>query len=176
MPDNRSMAELFEACKYGDASACIELRGKSFGDTVDMLGSPQYQQQRERQPLSATPSVVQGLSDGGSPESLLSPEGIMGEDPLLSEPFLPLAEILGEESYLTLMQAIEEYPVVEQVAEMAMQTSDGEVTGVGGPQEDLVPARVSPGEYIFSAEAVEALGLDYLEDLHEKAKAIAGSM
>ena len=56
-----------------------------------------------------------------------------------------------------------------------MQTSDGTVGGVGGPKDDLVPARLSPGEFIFSAEAVEALGLEKLEELHEYGKQIAAS-
>ena len=81
-----------------------------------------------------------------------------------------LIDTLGPEKFEEVLLAIQQFPVVAELAEMAVFTRDGEVTGTGGSTEDMVPARLSPNEFVFSAEAVNVLGIDALEDLHEQAK------
>jgi hypothetical protein len=43
----------------------------------------------------------------------------------------------------------------------------GLVTGPGGPREDRVLARLSPGEYVVPADAVQAIGMDRMEQIRD---------
>lgn len=109
---------------------------------------------------------------------MLMNDSLLGPDPDYSDEAVglyALEDVLGTEGYNELRMAIEAYPVVEEVANMAIQTSDGAVDGLGGPTEDRVPAAVSPGEFIFSADAAAVIGLDTLEAMHEEAKRLAAS-
>lgn len=112
--------------------------------------------------------------------TLLAPPEMMMEEgtapPQEGEEWLPLAEVLGEEKFAEVAMLAQEFPVVAELAEMAMKTSDGFVEGPGGPTEDMVPARLSDGEFIFSAAAVEEIGLENLEAMHNEARAKAGAM
>ena len=119
------------------------------------------------------------MADGGyMDESLLAPDAGMMDEGLTTpeDPYLPFLDILGEEGYMELMEAMDMHPVVQQIAEMAMKTNDGYVEGEGGPKEDMVPARLSDGEFVISAEAVDVIGIETLEKMHEEAKRIAASM
>jgi len=156
----RSPQELLALCENGDAAACQLLQfGKQGWDA-------QGAQHMER------------FEEGG--EVLLAPQEMMApemEAELTTQPppLAALMDILGPEKSAELIEAMANYPVVEDIAEMATQTSDGLVEGTGGPTGDQVPARVSEGEYIFSAEAVQIIGIDQLEALHEEAKTLAAS-
>jgi hypothetical protein len=46
----------------------------------------------------------------------------------------------------------------------------GLIKGPGGPKSDSIPARVSPGEYIVKADAVSAVGVQYLESINRGMK------
>lgn len=124
-------------------------------------------------------------ADGGmiEEEALLAPEEMMGmpmdmpmddmESMAVEEGedmLLPFAEILGEEGMAELEEAIANYPIVADVVSMALKTSDGYVEGEGGPKDDLVPARLSDGEFILTKEAVDMIGVEKLEELNEMAK------
>lgn len=154
----QKMRMMQQACEAGNAESCFQLRDIQFGNVA--MPMPK-------------------LSEGGGIgelESLLA-GGLEQEDTdEMERDFTALKDILGEEKFEELEEAMEMHPVVVEVAEMAMHTSDGEVDGMGGPKEDQVPARLSPGEFVFSVEAVEALGLEYLEELHEKGKQMAASL
>lgn len=119
---------------------------------------------------SNTGNVLRAAEGGPIPEqeSLLGPAA---NDGFTEEDAMALEEVLGEGQYAQLESAMAEYPVVEQVADMAIYQADGYVPGPPSLMEDPVPARLTPGEYVFSKKAVEAIGQDELEMLHEKAKA-----
>lgn len=146
-----------QACESGNAEACFSLRDIQFGNVA--MPMPK-------------------MAEGGMLESLLSPGMEMEEDMEIEGgvDFTALRDILGEEKFEELEEAMEMHPVVVEVAEMAMHTGDGEVDGVGGPKDDQVPARLSPGEFVFSAEAVDVIGLETLEKMHEEAKRKAASL
>jgi len=147
-----ALAELKRACAMGDQDAC-----------------------RQVATLSRSANV-QKLAEGGM--SFLSPdmeEEDMDYEEESEDELLPLLDTLGEEKSIQLLEAIDNYPVVKEIAEMAIKTSDGEVEGMGGETEDMVPARLSDGEFVFSAAAVKAIGLEKLEALHDEAKRIAAS-
>jgi hypothetical protein len=164
-------SELYRRCtEEGDMAACNEMHSGQMGEVMKGPQQP---------PVGFAKPPTTKLADGGEVEeaSLLAPDPGMSEiDQLtIEDPFLPIMDVIGEENYMELLQAMGEYPVVARIAEMAMKTSDGYVEGEGGPTDDLVPARLSDGEFVFSAEAVQAIGLDTLEDLHEKGKRMAAS-
>jgi hypothetical protein len=46
----------------------------------------------------------------------------------------------------------------------------GLIRGPGGPKSDSIPARLSPGEYIVKADAVSAVGVQYLEAINRGLK------
>lgn len=162
----------YQKCMEGDQSACQQLQTSGMASLL--IGPPPNSQ---TQPMETT----QGMSEGGA---LLSPETEyeeeeemeMGEEVVdLNDPFAPIRDILGEDAFMQLQEAMFQYPVVARVAQMATHTADGYVEGEGTPTSDEVPARLSDGEYVFSAEAVNALGVDKLEQLHQYGKDIAAS-
>ena len=61
---------------------------------------------------------------------------------------------------------------------MGMAGGGSLVAGMGGGQDDLVPAMLSPGEYVFDAETVAMLGdgsndagADRLDQMRERIRA-----
>lgn len=125
---------------------------------------------------------VMRYADGGDVEQLLAPAGMMGmeeevpvETATGGDPLLPLAEILGPDKANEMYEAISVYPVVEEIATMATQTSDGIVSGVGTGTSDEVPARLSDGEFILPKEVVDYIGIDKLEALLEEVKSLGAS-
>lgn len=42
----------------------------------------------------------------------------------------------------------------------------GDVSGMGGPTDDKVPALLSDGEYVINAESTAAIGEENLDDLN----------
>jgi hypothetical protein len=87
-----------------------------------------------------------------------------------------LDENLDQESQMYLMDVIENDErlanIFETVVLRAIEVSkDGEISGPGDGTSDSIPARLSDGEFVFSAEAVEAIGVDNLERMHNEAKA-----
>jgi len=161
------------ATSVGIQKAVNALRGRGYeGDYYKDPGAG-------RMPIAkGTKKYAEGGDVSMDEESLLAPPPEMmepEEDPLLAK-WAPLIEVLGEEAFMEVAALAEEFPVVGALAEMAMKTSDGAVEGMGGPEEDMVPARLSDGEFVFSAEAVEVIGIDTLENMHNEAKRMAGSL
>jgi hypothetical protein len=56
----------------------------------------------------------------------------------------------------------------KQVAGKAQNSKGGKVTGPGGPKDDMVMARLSPGEYVLPVGAVKKYGLDRLEKMRQE--------
>jgi hypothetical protein len=90
-----------------------------------------------------------------------------------------LDENLDEDSQMYLMDIIENderlADIFETVVMRAIEVSkDGEISGPGNGTSDSIPARLSDGEFVFSADAVEEIGVDKLEAMHTRAKERAG--
>lgn len=47
---------------------------------------------------------------------------------------------------------------------------DGSVKGPGGPQDDVIPAKLSNGEFVFAQPAVQFFGVDKLVKMNEQGK------
>jgi hypothetical protein len=62
--------------------------------------------------------------------------------------------------------------IFDKVIEVAAEFSgEGPVDGPGTGISDSIPARLSDGEFVFTAEAVRVIGVDKLEELMEAAEA-----
>lgn len=57
----------------------------------------------------------------------------------------------------------------QRPAGRAANPDGGKVRGPGGPKDDMVPAWLSPGEFVMPVEAVRKYGLDRLESMRQKA-------
>jgi hypothetical protein len=55
-----------------------------------------------------------------------------------------------------------------------LKASGGYISGPGGPRDDLIPARLSNGEYVIQAAAVQRYGRDLFERLNSLAFASGG--
>lgn len=152
--------DLLTRCEQGDKSACQQIQGTEYGQLLQG-GAP-------------VGGMSQKLADGGE-------AGFMAEEEYTEEgmeevdPFLPLMDLLGEEGFAQLQEAMLMHPIVAEVAMMATKTSDGVVSGQGGPKDDQVPALLSDGEFVMTAEAVEMFGVDTFEQMNEDAARSLGS-
>ena len=87
-------------------------------------------------------------------------------------------EALDEDEEEMLMQELQANPqlsmLFDKVMEVAMEFSgSGPVEGPGSEVSDSIPARLSDGEFVFTAKAVEVLGADNLMELMKQAEAQA---
>ena len=64
--------------------------------------------------------------------------------------------------------------IFDQVIESATEFSgSGPIEGPGSEMSDSIPARLSDGEFVFTAKAVEEIGVDNLQQMMEDAETIA---
>lgn len=64
--------------------------------------------------------------------------------------------------------------IFDQVIESATEFSgSGPIEGPGSGMSDSIPARLSDGEFVFTAKAVEEIGADNLQQMMEDAEAVA---
>jgi len=87
-------------------------------------------------------------------------------------------EALDEEEEAMLMQELEANPqlsmLFDKVMEVAMEFSgSGPVEGPGSEVSDSIPARLSDGEFVFTAKAVDVIGADNLMSMMKQAEAQA---
>ena len=87
-------------------------------------------------------------------------------------------EALDENEEEILMQELEANPqlsmLFDKVMEVAMEFSgSGPVEGPGSEVSDSIPARLSDGEFVFTAKAVEEIGADNLMSMMKEAEAAA---
>ena len=87
-------------------------------------------------------------------------------------------EALDDEEEEMLMEELQANPklsmLFDKVMEVAMEFSgSGPVEGPGSEVSDSIPARLSDGEFVFTAKAVDVLGVDNLMSLMKQAEAQA---
>ena len=87
-------------------------------------------------------------------------------------------EALSEEEETMLMQELQANPqlsmLFDKVMEVAMEFSgSGPVEGPGTEVSDSIPARLSDGEFVFTAKSVDVIGADNLMSLMKQAEAQA---
>ena len=87
-------------------------------------------------------------------------------------------EALDEDEEEMLMEELQANPqlsmLFDKVMEVAMEFSgSGPVEGPGTEVSDSIPARLSDGEFVFTAKAVEEIGADRLMSMMKEAEAAA---
>jgi hypothetical protein len=107
-----------------------------------------------------------------APEEDMAPDGEM-EDEYLD--FI-LEEALSEEEQSFLMEQLQTNTqlamIFDKVIDVAQEfAGSGPVEGPGSGVSDSIPARLSDGEFVFTAEAVEEIGADNLMAMMKEAEA-----
>ena len=88
---------------------------------------------------------------------------------------------LSPEEETTLMTKLEADPELSVMFDKVMDTAmefagSGPVDGPGSGVSDSIPARLSDGEFVFTAKATEQIGADRLQSMMEDAEAQADAM
>jgi hypothetical protein len=109
-----------------------------------------------------------------APEEDMAPDGEM-EDEYLD--FI-LEEALSEEEQSFLMEQLQTNTqlamIFDKVIDVAQEfAGSGPVEGPGSGVSDSIPARLSDGEFVFTAEAVEVIGADNLMAMMKDAESQA---
>ena len=136
----------------------------------------------------------QGYAEGGSvydvTGSMLAPEvpldfqdGMPGDMPMDMPGGMPMEEDTGElltpEETEVFSQALSDYPELEPIltklgsalVEESMEAPmEGVVEGPGTGTSDSIDAKLSDGEFVFTAKAVKQLGVDKLRKMMDKAE------
>ena len=86
-----------------------------------------------------------------------------------------LDENLDQDSQMYLMDRLETddrlSDIFDSVILRAIEVSkEGLIEGPGNGKSDSIPARLSDGEFVFSKEAVDVIGVQKLEAMHNRAK------
>ena len=111
-------------------------------------------------------------------ESLMDKETPMLPDEEMEEDYVDyvIEETLPSEDRNYLISALEKddrlSEIFDQVVESAHEFSgSGPIEGPGNEKSDSVPARLSDGEFVFTAKAVEEIGVDTLMSMMADAEA-----
>jgi len=113
-------------------------------------------------------------------EGLMDKETPMLPDEEMEEDYVNyvIEETLPSEDRNYLISALEKddrlSEIFDQVVESATEFSgEGPVDGPGTEKSDSIPARLSDGEFVFTAKAVEEIGVDTLTSMMKDAEAEA---
>jgi len=118
-------------------------------------------------------------------EMLLGGEEMPMEEPMVSDETMEsdyldfiLDEALDEEEEDFLMEQLESNDklslIFDKVIDVATEfAGSGPVNGPGSGVSDSIPARLSDGEFVFTAKATEEIGADNLEAMMKEAEANA---
>jgi hypothetical protein len=84
-------------------------------------------------------------------------------------------EILDVEQYEIFQRIVEMHPELPEIVETILMsteefTNDGMVEGPGNETSDSIPARLSDGEFVFTAKSVKQIGVDKLMKMMKKAE------
>jgi hypothetical protein len=144
------------------------------------------------------PEVVErmGYEEGGDIDTQMAMMMPTKEEPMMKEQeqdMMPdeqmedeyldfiIDQSLSPEEETTLMTKLEADPELSVMFDKVMDTAmefagSGPVEGPGSGVSDSIPARLSDGEFVFTAKATEQIGADRLQSMMEDAEAEADAM
>ena len=146
-----------------------------------------YEQARGEAIEESIEEEREGMQEGGPMGEQM--EMLMGEDK--EEPEMQsdeemekdyldfvINEALTEEEEDLLMEQLERNPQLSEIFDKVMEVASefsgaGPVEGPGTEVSDSIPARLSDGEFVFTAKAVEEIGADKLMSMMKEAEAAA---
>ena len=156
--------------------------GKISGEDFAIL-KKEKEEKKEREEMQEG-----GMAEEMSPEVNEQMEMLMGKeeeqemlpDEMMEDNYLDfiIDEALSEEEESMLMSKLEQDEqlsmLFDKVIEVASEFSGaGPVEGPGTEVSDSIPARLSDGEFVFTAKATEELGVDNLMSMMKEAEAKA---
>ena len=110
-------------------------------------------------------------------------EGGMMPDEQMEDNYLDfiIEQSLNPEQEKTLMTKLEADPELSMLFDRVLDTAtefagSGPVNGPGSGVSDSIPARLSDGEFVFTAKATEQIGADRLQSMMEDAEKEADAM
>ena len=172
--------ELEERLQYGIGGLLSKLIKKVKANAMGMLENSEKEEKEEEFTPSPTTLMMQ---DGGDVDSQMSmlmkkeQQPPMESDEKMEDNYIDfiLDEALSEEEEDMLMSKLEQDEqlsmLFDKVIEVASEfAGSGPVEGPGSGISDSIPARLSDGEFVFTAKAVKELGSDNLMDLMKTAE------
>jgi len=164
-----------------DFEALRERTQKQMGGM--MAGMPIGNEEEMQEPM-AEKTVSEEMQEELEPlpekpmeEPMMSEESQMDSDDEMEDNYLDFVinQALSEEEEEMLMNELESNPdlslLFDKVMDVAQEFSGaGPVEGPGSEVSDSIPARLSDGEFVFTAKAVEEIGADTLMSMMKEAE------
>ena len=143
-----------------------------------MEGQPLPTQEEQMQSLMDDKTYSEEMQEELEPLPEKPKENMeMESDEVMEDNYLDfiIDEALNEEEEAMLMNELENNPqlsmLFDKVMDVAIEFSgSGPVEGPGSEISDSIPARLSDGEFVFTAKAVDVLGADNLMSLMKQAE------
>ena len=162
-------------------------------ELLDQEGKMIGRFQRQLQKMGVTPSMKNLREEKKIPQRIESAEGgmpnetnsmlqsdTMAPDDVMEDEYLDfvLEEALSEEEQSFLMEQLQTNTqlamIFDKVIDVAQEfAGSGPVEGPGSGVSDSIPARLSDGEFVFTAEAVKVIGADNLMAMMKDAESQA---
>ena len=163
--------------KYGGGG--MSRKKKEYGGRMNYMAGGRLDYEEGGSLLGDDMSMMKESND--MPQSKeVSENPKMESDNDMEEDYLKfiIGEALSEEEEDMLMskleQDIELQMLFDKVVDVAQEFSgDGPVEGPGSGVSDSIPARLSDGEFVFTAKAVEEIGEDTLMSMMKEAEVAA---
>jgi len=151
-------------------------------------------EQMEGLAIAITPVTIEKKrskkQEGGDVEAQMEELVPVEEAPVVEETQVPdeqmedeymdfiISESLTPEEETSLMNKLEADPELSVMFDKLMETAtefsgSGPVEGPGSEVSDSIPARLSDGEFVFTAKATDQIGADRLQSMMEDAEAEA---
>jgi len=162
-----------------DFAALRERTQKQMGGMME--GEPLPTQEEQMQSLMDDKTYSEEMQEELEPLPEKPEEDMeMESDEVMEDNYLDfiIDEALNEEEETMLMNELENNPqlsmLFDKVMDVAIEFSgSGPVEGPGSEISDSIPARLSDGEFVFTAKAVEEIGADNLMSMMKEAEAKA---
>ena len=145
-----------------------------------MMMDDQMADMMQREELPALDNQMADMMPEEKTEEQKAIEKAQAPDEMMEENYVDflIDEALSDDEEAMLMQELQANPqlsmLFDKVMEVAMEFSgSGPVEGPGSEVSDSIPARLSDGEFVFTAKSVDVLGADNLMSLMKQAEAQA---
>ena len=149
------------------------------GNKEEPMKKAAQDKEEMREPKAEGGDLMRDMyEEGGEMEMMPDKQMEMIPDEQMEEQFVDFVidEALSEQEESMLMEQLEANPelsmIFDKVIEKASEfTGAGEVDGPGTGTSDSIPARLSDGEFVFTAKSVEQIGADNLMKMMKDAEA-----
>ena len=159
---------------YAEGGKGIEALRKEAPEVVARMG---YEEGGD---VDSQMSMMMPMEEAMPAEEAMPMEETMMPDEQMEDEYLDfiVSQSLSSEEEMSLMNKLEADPELSVMFDKLMDTATefsgaGPVEGPGSEVSDSIPARLSDGEFVFTAKATEQVGADRLQSMMEDAEAEA---